>query len=235
MDPFEARLLFNSKLDHLSGAQASIDSVVSFALKNAGMADDLFECINEKLDKQQVPLRLNMLLALDGILLGSGRTSTAEAAQTWCGLLKKDIVRIVEQVVPETQGGDGNVAQVRKVVSGWRRRTVFDRAVLDRLGKLMQSRGGGGGSNGAAGGDSASEEGMKHEYILKRIEEDRERHKRHKEDVWIRPANEPPASELGAYWETTSDFNEADWQEISVENAEYQQERRLQQATGSTI
>ncbi|KAJ2526990.1 hypothetical protein EV175_007594, partial [Coemansia sp. RSA 1933] len=63
--------------------------------------------------------------------------------------------------------------------------------------------------------------------ILRRIEEDRERHKRHKEDAWIRPPNEPPVDELNAYWETTSDFNDADWFELTAENGEYHRDLKL--------
>ncbi|KAJ2766220.1 hypothetical protein IWQ56_003803, partial [Coemansia nantahalensis] len=62
MDPFEARLLFGNMLDNLTGAQPTIDRVSGFAIKNAGMADDLLECINDKLDKMQVPPRLNIVL-----------------------------------------------------------------------------------------------------------------------------------------------------------------------------
>ncbi|KAJ2460774.1 hypothetical protein GGF42_000635 [Coemansia sp. RSA 2424] len=76
---------------------------------------------------------------------------------------------------------------------------------------------------------------MKHQEILKRIEEDRERHKRHKEDVWIRPPGELPESELEAYWDTASDFNDADWQEIAVENEEYQQELQLAEIARRSI
>ncbi|KAJ1726738.1 hypothetical protein LPJ61_004990, partial [Coemansia biformis] len=53
MDPFEARLLFGNMLDNLTGAQPTIDRVSAFAIKNSGMADDLFECMSEKLDKMQ--------------------------------------------------------------------------------------------------------------------------------------------------------------------------------------
>ncbi|KAJ2320579.1 hypothetical protein H4S02_001371 [Coemansia sp. RSA 2611] len=225
MDPFEARLLFSNMLDNLTGAQPTIDRVSSFAVKNASLADDLYECISEKLDKLQVPPRLNILLVLDGILAAaSSRTATA-ASQAWAPLIKKDIVALVKLVAPETPGGDSNVPQVRKVVAGWRRRSVFDGFILEKLDKLLAKRG------GSAG---ASESGMRHQDILKRIEEDRERHKRHKEDVWIRPANEPSENELDAYWDTTSDFNDADWQEIEAENEEYRRECQLSALETST-
>ncbi|KAJ2356439.1 hypothetical protein IWW50_003188 [Coemansia erecta] len=227
MDPFEARLLFGNMLDNLTGAQPTIDRVSAFAIKNAGLADDLYECINEKLDKMQVPPRLNVLLVLDGILSASSSSratsTTTTACQTWTGLIKKDIVQIVNSVAPENNpGGDSNVPQVRKCASGWRRKDIFDGFIMDKIEKLLAKRAG-----GDSGGASKSESGMRHQDILKRIEEDRERHKRHKEDVWIRPANEAPEDELSLYWETVSDFNDADWQEISAENEEYQRESRL--------
>ncbi|KAJ1820762.1 hypothetical protein IWW57_003170 [Coemansia sp. S610] len=213
MDPFEARLLFGNMLENLTGAQPTIDRVSGFALKHTSMADDLLDCIADKLDKLQVPPRLNLLFVVDAILLSANRNSL----QTWAELIKKNIVATVTAVIPETPGGDSNVPQVRKVVSGWKRKSIFDTEVLDKLDKLLSKRSGG----------ASTESGMRHEDILKRIEEDRERHKRHKEDVWIRPAGELPENELELYWETASDFNDADWQDIAVENEEYQQERHL--------
>ncbi|KAJ2522381.1 hypothetical protein GGI11_001742, partial [Coemansia sp. RSA 2049] len=234
MDPFEARLLFGNMLDNLTGAQPTIDRVAGFAVKNSSVADNLLDCMTEKLEKLAVPPRLNVLLVIDAILLAVSRrtrgTAAAEeeqqeeeeedARRSWVDLIRKDLVRLVREVVPESPAGDGNVPQVRKVVSGWRRKGVFDKKVLASVDKLLANRAGGGAtteqnnnissSNGNAGTAAESSGGMKHQEILRRIEEDRERHKRHKEDAWIRPCNEPAHSELEAYWETTSDFNDAD-------------------------
>ncbi|KAJ2808473.1 hypothetical protein H4S07_003417 [Coemansia furcata] len=222
MDPFEARLIFGNMLDNMTGAQPMIDRVSGFALKHEGMADDLLDCIADKLDKLAVPPRLNLLFAIDAILVSANRSNS----QTWADLLKKSIVAKVNAVIPETPGGDTNVPQVRKVVGGWRRRSIFDKGIMEKLDRLLAKR---------SGGAASSESGMRHEEILKRIEEDRERHKRHKEDVWIRPADEVPENELELYWETASDFNDADWQEIAVENDEYQQERQLAEMTRRAI
>ncbi|KAJ1988220.1 hypothetical protein GGI25_005454 [Coemansia spiralis] len=211
MDPFEARLLFGNMLDNLTGAQPTIDRVSAFATKNSSMADNLLDCITEKLDKLQVPPRLNILFVIDAVLQSSKASRTGD--QSWAELLQKDIVQIVKDVIPESAGGDSNVPQVRKVVAGWRRKAVFDKTIMGALEKLLANRA------GADGG--AVESGLKHQEIIRRIEEDRERHKRHKEDVWIRPVDEQPESELKSYWETTSDFNDADWLEISAENDEY--------------
>ncbi|KAJ1732523.1 hypothetical protein H4S06_005099 [Coemansia sp. BCRC 34490] len=248
MDPFEARLLFGNMLDNLTGAQPTIDRVAGFAVKNSSVADNLLDCMTEKLEKLAVPPRLNVLLVVDAILLAVSRrtrgTAAAEeeqqeeedARRSWVDLIRKDVVRLVRDVVPESPAGDGNVPQVRKVVSGWRRKGVFDKKVLASVDKLLANRAGGGAtaeqnnntsSNGNAATAAESSGGMKHQEILRRIEEDRERHKRHKEDAWIRPSNEPAHCELEAYWETTSDFNDADWFELAAENSNYRQELEL--------
>ncbi|KAJ2759495.1 hypothetical protein IWQ56_005723 [Coemansia nantahalensis] len=181
----------------------------------------------------QVPPRLNIVLVLDRILsTGGGRASAAAtaAAQTWRGVVARDVERIVQTAIPETPGGDSNVPQVRKVVAGWRRREVFDEPTMARIERLLGSRADGAGTGAGAGagaGAGGAEAGMKNQDILKRIEEDRERHKRHKEDAWIRPAYEQPEDELASYWETTSDFNDADWQELAVDYDEYHCGRQL--------
>ncbi|KAJ2003583.1 hypothetical protein H4R26_002994 [Coemansia thaxteri] len=222
MDPFEARLLFGNMLDNLTGAQPTIDRVSGFAIKHTSMADDLLECLADKLEKMQIPPRLNVLFVVDAILTSSNRSSS----RIWGDLIKRSIVVTVKTVIPETPGGDSNVPQVRKIVSGWRRKTLFDKDTMDRLDRLLEKRG-----DGASSNDS----GMKHQDILKRIEEDRERHKRHKEDVWIRPAGEKPEDELDVYWETASDFNDADWQEIRVENEDYRHERQVVDIAHGTL
>ncbi|KAJ1885593.1 hypothetical protein LPJ66_010043 [Kickxella alabastrina] len=214
MDPFEARLLFGSKLDNLTGAQPTIERVSQYAIDHASLSDNLFDCILEKLEKLQVPPRLNLLFVIDTILLSDHRTGS----HTWTDLIKKEIVSIIKTVIPENPGGDANVSQVRKLVSGWRRKNIFGAPTADSIELLLANRAGGSGGT--------NDTGMKHQDILKRIEEDRERHKRHKEDVWIRPVDEKPEDELNSYWETTSDFNDADWQEIALENEEYQRDRR---------
>ncbi|KAJ2849359.1 hypothetical protein IWW36_002675 [Coemansia brasiliensis] len=223
IDPFEARLLFSNMLDNLTGAQPTIDRVSTFAIKNHQLADDLFECIQEKLDKFPIPPRLNILLVLDGILTSSSRSSATQLAlQAWRPLVSKDLASIIHKVTPETSAGSSNVLQTHKVVSNWQRKKLFDKAELDKLSKMLAKRVG---DVSGSASVSANESGMRHQDILKRIEEDRERHKRHKEDAWIRPANESPRDELNAYWETVSDFNDADWQDISADNETYQLER----------
>ncbi|KAJ2276685.1 hypothetical protein J3F81_001276 [Coemansia sp. RSA 371] len=184
MDPFEARLLFGNMLDNLTGAQPTIDRVSSFALKNSSLADDLFECINEKLTKMPVPPRLNILLMLDGIL---------KQNTPWTSLIERNVVRLVAHTTPKDDPrGDANVVQTRKLVDGWRRKHTFSQRILDEMDERLVGR------------KSMGEGGMRHQDILKRIEEDRERHKRHKEDVWIRKANEEPQDELDLYWDTQS-------------------------------
>ncbi|KAJ1723134.1 hypothetical protein LPJ53_002498 [Coemansia erecta] len=214
-DPFEIRMVFGNQLDNLSGSQLKIEHTSKFALKHASMADSLLEFIIEKLEKPQVPLRINLLFLIDAILQSDNRKGETE----WTDLIKKEVVSIVKAVIPESSGGDANVPHVRKMVSGWKRKKIFDTQIIGAIDLLLANRVGGSSGN--------SDTGMKHQDILKRIEEDRERHKRNKEDFWIRPADEGSEGELDSYWETTSDLNDADWQEITEENEEYRRERQL--------
>ncbi|KAJ2120058.1 hypothetical protein GGF48_004252, partial [Coemansia sp. RSA 921] len=132
MDPFEARLLFGNMLDNLTGAQPTIDRVSSFALKNSSLADDLFECINEKLTKMPVPPRLNILLMLDGIL---------KQNTPWTSLIERNVVRLVAHTTPKDDPrGDANVVQTRKLVDGWRRKHTFSQRILDEMDERLVGR-----------------------------------------------------------------------------------------------
>ncbi|KAJ1959801.1 hypothetical protein GGI12_004151 [Dipsacomyces acuminosporus] len=220
-DPFEARLLFVNMLDNLTGAQPTIERVSGFAIKNASMADNLVDCILEKLERLAVGPKLNVLCLIDAILTAENR----QGKRVWMDILRRDLVKAVQAVIPENSNGDANVPYVRKIVAGWSCLKCFDKAHMQKIDKLLANR--------VNGNVSAS--GMKHQDILRRIEEDRERHKRHKEDVWIRTVGESTADELTSYWETTSDLNDADWQEIAEENVAYQQERHLMEVTQNAV
>ncbi|KAL9556863.1 hypothetical protein MBANPS3_001650 [Mucor bainieri] len=57
------------------------------------------------------------------------------------------------------------------------------------------------------------------EDVLRRMEEDRERHKRLREEIWIRPAEESQDAEFEEFWNTTETLDpESDYEVMMVQN-----------------
>lgn len=68
--------------------------------------------------------------------------------------------------------------------------------------------------------------GIDNRGIDQRIEEDRERHKRQRENIWAIPRTEN--AEMSKLWEETSDFGEDDDRMLTEEADEFQKEMDMQ-------
>ena len=73
----------------------------------------------------------------------------------------------------------------------------------------------------------ATNEVISKEDILRRIEEDRERHKRLRESLWVVPSGDPDY-EFTRAWEETSDLCEDDFEVMREELALCRQSHMLQ-------
>lgn len=62
--------------------------------------------------------------------------------------------------------------------------------------------------------------------IEQRIEEDRERHKRERENIWAIPATDD--AEMNKLWEETSDFGEDDDRLLAEESEDFSKEMEMQ-------
>ena len=51
MDPFECRLNFIALLEKLNASQQSIHKVAHYAVRHCNLAEDLYSCLLEQLDK----------------------------------------------------------------------------------------------------------------------------------------------------------------------------------------
>jgi CTD kinase subunit gamma len=88
-------------------------------------------------------------------------------------------------------------------------KNYIDSAVYAENDEMLQAREEAGFNEASA--HAITQEGVKisREDILRRIEEDRERHKRLRESLWVVPAGDPQL-EFDDAWERTSDLNEDD-------------------------
>jgi CTD kinase subunit gamma len=148
--------------------------------------------------------------------------------------MQRDIIRVVDAVCPEDGSGAANVKVVRKVLRGLTSKGFLLQQTVDEIEECLKDRAAashadmgfsspihgpsGGRTNGtgvsstSTGGDANSSRSkpakLEKRQIEQRIEEDRERHKKMRENMWVTP------KDLGTrrrkLWDDQSDCGEDD-------------------------
>ncbi|KAJ1967265.1 hypothetical protein IWQ62_001970 [Dispira parvispora] len=212
VDPFEARLTFVSMLSKITASLQSTHKPSHFAMKHVSLHEDLYQCILEQLDSVNVTSRMNLLGIIDAICTLSAKSNYSG----YLKLIERDLPLIFTKVAPPGKEGDVNVASAKQILESWRRRGIFrDSTNLQKVLTSFADR------DVQATSEATDSAEMRNSEILKRMEEDRERHKRTKEDIWGRLPNESEEAEFESAWKTTSDLNEQDVDIIRGENRRY--------------
>ncbi|KAF9925063.1 hypothetical protein FBU30_005112 [Linnemannia zychae] len=212
VDPFEARLEFISLLGKLNASQHSIQKVGNFAMKNRKLHEDLYNCIIEELEQtKSLNTRMNIFYVLDSICHQSHKAGFTG----YIDLIQKNLPKIIEYVTPSGPKGNVNVAGTKKILELWRARKLFSDSALDKVEKPLLSR------ELGANAPTVSDIGFTKDDILKRMDEDRERHKRIREEIWIRPSDEDPGAEFLQNWDDVSDLDDVDYEDMEAENEKY--------------
>ncbi|KAG6884725.1 hypothetical protein C0993_008706 [Termitomyces sp. T159_Od127] len=244
MDPFEVRMQFLALLRRLNASQQSIQRVVGFAVKYfPGCGEDLWDCIVEECQKGSVNSRINILYFLDSLcetclLVKTRAKGQDRESNLYVNFVARDLGKIVENVVPKGRQGLPNLVSTRQILQSWRSKRVIDPQTVDEVLTSLNDR-----QLALDATNPSSSSHHQHQHaplsrneVFKRIEEDRERHKRLRERRWVQPITHNPSSyhqpllasfmpltntgdgaqeltidiEFENEWETTSDWNEDD-------------------------
>ncbi|KAF8979220.1 hypothetical protein BGZ46_005688 [Entomortierella lignicola] len=212
VDPFEARLEFLGLLSKLNASQYSIQKVGNFAMRNRNLHEDLYSCIVEELEQApSINAKMNIFYVLDSICQQSHKAGFTG----YIDLIQRNLPKIIECVTPSGPKGNVNVAGTKKVLEQWRSKKLFQDGVIDKVEAPLLSR------DLGASAPAITEAGFSKDDILKRMDEDRERHKRIREEIWIRPYDEDSDAEFTQNWEETSDLEDNDYEDIDTENGKY--------------
>ncbi|WVO15252.1 hypothetical protein L204_102908 [Cryptococcus depauperatus] len=182
-DPFEARMQFLQQLRKLNASQQSIHKVTNFALKyGSRCGEDLWECVMEQCGKGSLNTRVNIIYFLDSLIEES--ISLGPNENPFQELVTKNLQELVNNVVPDNHAGILNLKSVRQILESWRVRRIIDPTVVNGVLEFLENR---------KYETSPSQKKRGHEQafskseIVRRMEEDRERHKRLRERIWILP------------------------------------------------
>ncbi|KAI0526330.1 CTD kinase subunit gamma CTK3-domain-containing protein [Xylaria bambusicola] len=224
-DPFEVRMRFSSQLEHLNASTTSAQKAAQYALKFKDMDEDLHSCILEQLEKTNMNTRANIMYFIEHLL----EMASKERHNDYVRMMQRDIIRVVDAVCPENGSGAANVKVVRKVLQGLQNKTILlEQTVTEIEGCLKErdtsahdftlSSPTNGNEPSAApactadpevGGAQATQRNgasMKptRRQVEQRIEEDRERHKRMRESMWVVPPD--PIEQAHKLFAETSDL-----------------------------
>ncbi|KAI8977394.1 CTD kinase subunit gamma CTK3-domain-containing protein [Mycotypha africana] len=192
-DPFQCRLNFLSLLDKLNASQQSITKVAAYAMRYRKLSEDLYSCLLEELEQASLNARLNIIYVLDAIFTASQKSKYSG----YLDLTRPDLPRIVNAVVANGPGVV-NIPNTQKILANWKRKGYFDSKELEEAEKALLELAS---SISTHTEKTLTSETFSKEDVLRRMEEDRERHKRMKEEIWIRPADESKDAEFEEFWE----------------------------------
>ena len=112
---------FVSLLGRLTSSLASITKVSSFALKHGPRCgDDIWDCLVDECSHVSLNARINLLYFLDSLLDKEGppvegSKGAAAQVQPYKGLVKRDLGKVVDMVVPKTKEGVLNLMSANQV------------------------------------------------------------------------------------------------------------------------
>ncbi|KAI8954577.1 CTD kinase subunit gamma CTK3-domain-containing protein [Xylaria longipes] len=228
-DPFEVRMRFSSQLEHLNASTTSAQKAAQYALKYKDMDEDLHSCILEQLEKTNMNTRANIMYFIEHLL----EMASKERHNDYVRMMQRDIIRVVDAVCPENGSGAANVKVVRKVLQGLQTKFILlEQTVIEIEGCLKERDTSANdfslsspldGNEKSAAPTSATDPDVSgtqptqrngvsikptKRQIEQRIEEDRERHKRMRESMWLVPSN--PLDQAHKFFTETSGLGEDD-------------------------
>ena len=179
------------------------------------------------LDKNSMNNRANIMFFIEHLCDMAAR----EGHQDYVRMMQRDILRVVDAVTPENGSGAANVKVVRKVLQGLQQKSFLLAQTVSEIEELLKERDTAADAVGLSSPlqpdvemtgttqstpKSAKTNGhqrLDKKQIEQRIEEDRERHKRLRENIWAIPKASGPedaGQEFEKLWEETSNLGEDD-------------------------
>lgn len=178
VDPFEGRLMFLQLLQRLNATVRSQQTAALFAIKNPDLEEDLYSCILEELEGADTNMRANIFFFIETLCDLASRTPEVHYVQ----MISRDIKTIVDLVVAKSRA---NTASAARVLDSLRDAGHISSAEAQEVHALLAQRVQDPEEN------SESKKALSTEEILRRMEEDRERQKILRENIWAIPQPTP--------------------------------------------
>ncbi|SPO21039.1 uncharacterized protein UTRI_00516 [Ustilago trichophora] len=184
MDPFQTRLRFLSTLHRLNASLPSIQKSLSYIVDyGPTLHSELWSCIIGECKSGSINRRINLFFLIDSIF--TDETLSPSIRSLFRGYLQRDLYILFDLAIPEGRWDALlNVPAVSKILATWKARFVLDRNTLEDLETLLEVRKA---SLYALSPQQRNSTLLPPSDMQRRIEEDRERHKRLREKSWVLP------------------------------------------------
>lgn len=184
MDPFQVRLRFVSALHRVNASLPTIQKALSFIVEyGPTMHSELWECIIDECKAGSINRRINLLFLIDSIF--TDETLSPTIRSLFRTYLERDLYALIDLTIPEGRWDAFlNVPAVTKIVAAWKARFVLDASTLEDLETMLQVRKD---TLYALSPERRNLTLLPPNDMQRRVEEDRERHKRLRERSWILP------------------------------------------------
>jgi len=233
---------FTSQLQHLNASITSAQKAANYALKYRDMDEDLHSCILEQLERNNLNSRANIMYFMEHLCDLASREEHPEFIR----MMERDILKIIDLVAPDDGSGAANVKVVRKVLAGMQAKSYLQPQTVSELEECIKDRDQVGGIAPAGSPmevdtTTTTTKSSRHAHVSvrstpsrnggvrldkkqieQRIEEDRERHKRLRENIWAVGLGDD--DEFERMWELAGEPDDDDAL-IGLEEAE--ERRRL--------
>ncbi|KAI9138311.1 CTD kinase subunit gamma CTK3-domain-containing protein [Paraphysoderma sedebokerense] len=215
LDLFDIRMEFFNLLKKLSATEASRSKVVRFGLKYKQCYDDLYGLLIEDLEKSSASHRLNIFNSISELV----QQSVRDRFDGYRKLTEKDLQKIIELVCPHDQMGNTNVPYVRSILHSLKSHKIFTEQLISKVETPLTAR------DSRFSSYRKEPSSYSKETIIRRMEEDRERHKRTREEIWIRPASEQLDVQFDLLWDVTAPWDEEDTNNAKEEMEKWRREK----------
>ncbi|TPX73000.1 hypothetical protein SpCBS45565_g00127 [Spizellomyces sp. 'palustris'] len=216
-------------------------------------AEKIYECVLGKLESKETHMfsRMNLLFILDKLCTESANQKSHDFYAIWKGM-KNNLVKVVNLVLeigeddPPSRSANANVVWAKKILMGWHRRGLFPDEDITLCEKRIDQA--------EALDETAYEDAVRYEdeKIDRRMDADRERQKKDREDALLQNALEPWAKvsddwfinlpddqvlDVSEFWITASEeLTEDDYNMMEIDNEKFRISAMelLQRAQGYT-
>ncbi|KAI9027871.1 hypothetical protein DFJ74DRAFT_660723 [Hyaloraphidium curvatum] len=227
-DHLSVKAKFDKLLQTLTGSAKSVETVADFALEHGRNAQIFCRCIKERMKtvelregrprdpKSLMEKRLGLLHVVDRIC----QKERAGGAKDFVDEVHAEIEGMVSLIfeVGKVDKGlaetfESTMAAVEKVLGAWKMKKVFQDSTIEQMQQQIQllRR-----EQQQATRKQSEQDAAENKKILRRMEEDRDKQKKAREEAWQRPVGETDEMEFEDAWENTSEFNDSDAAEVLV-------------------
>lgn len=216
MDPFDIRIQFMKYLERLNGGYSTSTTAASYMLKYPEMQEDLYNCFVESFDKLPMNSRLNTLYLIHTIcdnlkstrpkVINPGEEIKHHEIKT---KFERDLSKLVSKTVPPSYSGFINLEPAKNALDELIKQHYLDGQVILKVKNELE--------NYNFKPNNEHKLDITTDELLKRMDEDRERAKRQKEDIWA-INHDKEFAEFDKRWNSQGALTKLDYELMREDN-----------------